>query len=113
MRAMTTSTTDRHDVPTWTIGDRLAKAREHAGLTQQAMADAMRIGRRSVVRYEQRTDPPRAVVLAYSKVTGVPVWWIEGRDEPSTGDGGARSTIWDTAPRPSTFPHDHSMLAAA
>jgi transcriptional regulator with XRE-family HTH domain len=73
-------------IPVWSVTDRLVKAREFASMTQQDIADALHVGKRSITRYESRDNPPRAIILAYSAVTGVPVWWIEGTDpgEPST-----------------------------
>lgn len=70
-------------LPVWTIGDRLVKARQHAGLTQTQMAQALDIGRRSIVRYESSTAPPRPIVIAYSALTGVPLWWFDGSDGPN------------------------------
>lgn len=86
------SATETHPVPVWTLGDRLTKAREHAGLTQQQMADQLQIGRRSIVRYESDRTPPRSIVIAYSAVTAVPLWWLDG---PQDGDA---VTTWYTAP---------------
>lgn len=68
-------------MPVWTVGDRLAKARDFAGLTQQQMAERLDMGRRSIVRYEARSNPPRSIVLAYAAVTGVPVEWLDGTME--------------------------------
>lgn len=65
-------------VPIWTVGDRLTKAREFAGLTQAQMADELRVSRRSIVRHETSSAPPRSIVLAYASVTKVPVGWLEG-----------------------------------
>ena len=72
------STQTSANVPVWTVGDRLSKARDWAGLTQAQMATELRIGRRSVVRYESSATPPRSVVLAYATVTKVPIEWLEG-----------------------------------
>jgi len=66
----------------FTIGDRLSKAREHAGLSQAQMAEALGIGRRSVVRYESGKIPPRPAVIAWSSITGVPLWWLDGAEAP-------------------------------
>lgn len=83
-----------HPLPIWTLGDRLAKAREHAGLTQLEMAERLQIGRRSITRYETNSAPPRAIVLAYSTVTGIPMWWFDGPEDE------ASATTWYTAPLP-------------
>lgn len=73
-------------LPVWTIGDRLAKARDFAGLNQQHMADQLRISRRSIVRHESSAAPPRSIVLAYASVTKVPVEWLEGKYPDSMFD---------------------------
>jgi transcriptional regulator with XRE-family HTH domain len=78
MAHMTDTITVQPSLPVWTVGDRLAKAREFVNLSQQEMADELRISRRSIVRHETTATPPRSVVLAYAAVTKVPVWWLEG-----------------------------------
>lgn len=80
-------------VPTWTIGDRMAKAREFAKMTQDELADAIGSSRRSIARYEASEVPPKAVMLAYSVVTGVPVWWLQGLD-PDSGSSSVSTWCW-------------------
>lgn len=64
-------------VPAFTLGDRLAKAREHAGIGVAAMAERLGVSRTSISNYEHgRTAPPLDVVLDYSKETNVPLTWI-------------------------------------
>lgn len=64
-------------VPAFTLGDRLRKAREVAGLTQSDLAAALGIGRRSVSRYEDGDqEPKRGVVMAWSMATSVPLEWL-------------------------------------
>lgn len=78
-------TTAQHEtVPAWTVGDRLRKAREHAGLKQQELADAIGIARGSVTNYESDKHPPRKIVLnAWAMATGVsPVWLETGEGQP-------------------------------
>ena len=63
---------------TLTFGERLAKARRLAGMTQTEMADRLGIGRRSLTRYEDDTmTPNRAICIAWSVVTDVPTEWLE------------------------------------
>ena len=81
---MSTATHSDTALPTWTVGDRMVKAREHAGMTQQEMADALGIGRRTITRHETNDSPPRQMLLAYAQVTGVPLWWIEVGDSADT-----------------------------
>ena len=65
--------------PQWTLGDRLRKAREVAGLSQGEMAEAIGIARNSVGRYESGAyDPPRPVLIAWAFRTGVALDWITG-----------------------------------
>lgn len=78
------SDTLQEGLPVWTVGDRLAKARVFADLTQEQMAQHLDIGRRSIVRYESSDHPPRSIVLAYSAVTRVPLWWFEPEEELRT-----------------------------
>lgn len=82
----------------FTLGDRLRKAREVAGLNQTELANSLGIGRRSVSRYEEGDkEPKRGVVMAWSMATSVPFEWLmTGRETP--GGGGSRDnlpvTIW-------------------
>lgn len=74
-------------LPVWTVSDRLAKARETIGLTQEQMAGRIGVDRRSISKYETVGRPRMTVVLAYSQVTGVPVWWLEGGgDDPEKNE---------------------------
>ena len=82
-------------VPEWTLGDRLRKAREYAGLHQQQLADEIGISRRSVSAYESSDTPPRRpVMLSWSLVTGVSLTWLQtgeaGPDDGPGGGGGVR-----------------------
>lgn len=98
------------EYPVWTVGDRLTKAREWAGMTQADIAAALKIGRRSIVRYESSETPPRPVVIAYSAVTGAPLWWIEGTTPP---EGVDVSTIWPIRGPSALPPGRWSRLAIA
>lgn len=89
-------------LPVWTIGDRLVKARQFAGLSQTQMAQQLRIGRRSIVRYEASDDPPRSIVLSYSAITGVPLWWFDDdpRSDPAVIQHYAQHSRLAAVPRP-------------
>jgi transcriptional regulator with XRE-family HTH domain len=64
-------------IPAWTVGDRLRKAREHAGLKQSDLANEIGISRASAVNYESgRYEPHRPVILAWSDVCAVPFEWL-------------------------------------
>jgi transcriptional regulator with XRE-family HTH domain len=75
------------NTPRFELCDRLRKARTYAGLTQEELGEKMGVGRRSITRYEDGTrHPKRAVVIAWSVTTGVPLEWIEGEiTESATG----------------------------
>lgn len=94
--------TQAPQAPTWTLGDRLVKARNVAGLKQAEMAARLGIGRRSITRYEEGVAiPKRAIILAWSSVTGVPLWWLDGSEPPE-----------DTVTHRELFPWPYSSRAA-
>lgn len=77
-------------VPEWTVGDRLRKARETAGLTQQELAAEIGVSHRSITNYESdRSSPKRPVLVTWAMRTGVDLSWILQQDAPSP-DGGKR-----------------------
>ena len=70
--------------PAWTLGDKLAKARSVAHLSQSELAAALGIGRRSISRYEEDLHrPTKAVLMAWAQVCGVPYEWLA--DDTETG----------------------------
>lgn len=75
-------------IPQWTLGDRLRKAREHAGLKSQAdLATELGISRGSVANYEQgKSRPIRPILIAWALRTGVPLSWL------TEGNGGSGPT---------------------
>jgi transcriptional regulator with XRE-family HTH domain len=71
------------DIPAWSLGDRLRKAREHAHLTQLELAGEVGISRASVVNYETgRSDPSRPVLLSWALRCGVDYEWLAGCPHP-------------------------------
>lgn len=84
-------------VPEWTPGDRLRKAREHAGYTQSAFADHIGVSARSLGKYERgEASPRRPVLLAWALATGVPVeWLLHGVAPTSPDDPGTASDLPD------------------
>lgn len=76
-------------VPTWTVGDRLRKAREITGLDRQAFAADLEISRNTLAKYETGDAvPPRTLLLAWAMRTGVSVEWLTGGfDGPNDTDG--------------------------
>ena len=88
-----TEVTTPATVPTWTLGDRLRKAREHAGLKQTEMAADIGIGRSSIINYESdRAVPPRPVLVAWALRCAVPYEWLTGEPIFSRRGGGSDSS---------------------
>ncbi len=68
-------------VPMWTLGDRLAKARRHAGLNQEQMAQRLNVTASALSAWESDRNQPRellAVATRWAEVTGVDSAWILG-----------------------------------
>ncbi|MFJ3030827.1 helix-turn-helix domain-containing protein [Rothia terrae] len=85
--------------PTWTLQDRIRKAREHAGLKQEELAVQLSVTRHTLGRWEKGDNQPPAKKLeALAEATGVPVEWFYAQDNehpsPSTSQ---RFTIEVTA----------------
>jgi transcriptional regulator with XRE-family HTH domain len=84
---MTESPLPEPTVPAWTLGDRMRKAREHAGLKQSELAGEIGIARSSIVNYESgRTEPSRPILLSWALRCGVDHEWLSGTG-PSTWGG--------------------------
>lgn len=83
-------------VPAWTLGDRLAKARSVAGLTQAQLAELIGIGVKTVIRYENGESTKRAAVIAWAFATGVDLRWIETGEATTDRDGGPDQGITGT-----------------
>jgi transcriptional regulator with XRE-family HTH domain len=73
-------------IPTWTLGDRLRKAREAAGLRQDDLAPMLHVARATLASWENNKHMPSYLaVLKWAEVTGVPVEWLaEGRTVTGT-----------------------------
>lgn len=71
-------------IPTFTMGDRLRKAREVTGLGASEFADVIGVSRNTVTNYERDHVKPRRVVLnAWALRTGVPLSWLETGRAPT------------------------------
>lgn len=69
-------------VPEWTLGDRLKKAREHAGLSQTELGREIGISLATAMRYETgKVVPPRGMVIAWALCTGIDLEWLLGGGE--------------------------------
>jgi DNA-binding XRE family transcriptional regulator len=103
---------DAGTIPAWTLGDRLRKARETAGLSQAELAADIGISRASVVNYEvDRYTPSRPVLLSWALRTGVPLTWLAGAAAPG-GPGWRVSTHMSTTPLLSLVRPDLQRRAA-
>lgn len=79
-------------VPTFTLGDRLRKAREVAGLEQVPLADMIGVHRQTVSAYEAgKTHPRRHALVAWALATGVSAVWLETGCTP--GDSNSEPTV--------------------
>lgn len=97
-------------VPAWTLGDRLRKAREAAGLSQGDLSTAIDVSRRAISNYELGNyQPKRPVILSWAMCCGVDVAWLRdgitpanSPDDPTAltasgaGEQAKPSTIWTT-----------------
>lgn len=76
-----------------TLGERLARARDHADLTQTQLADELGITRRSVFNYEgDARQPSFELVCAWAVATDVPLRYFAD----ATLDGEAQTSSWYT-----------------
>lgn len=90
-------------VPSWTLGDRMRKARIDAGLTAQRISDIIGISRKSVTNYENGDTRPLPVILqAWADVTGTYVEWLDRGEAPTNptqaGDELREGTVGASAP---------------
>jgi transcriptional regulator with XRE-family HTH domain len=107
-----------NEIPEWTLGDRLAKARRRARLTQDEMAAACLVSRQTVNTWENDGHvPARRKIVAWALRTGVDPVWIES-GHPNTGAPGDRNTGWfrrhsakQGRRRVTGHPHNHPGLA--
>ena len=64
-------------IPTWSFGDRMAKARTYANLTQQEIAARIGNARQSAINYERdKTQPLEAILRAWVELTRVDEHWL-------------------------------------
>ncbi|MFD2840113.1 helix-turn-helix domain-containing protein [Populibacterium corticicola] len=85
-------------IPQFTMGDRLRKAREQAGLESSEFADEIGVSRNTITNYERDKVAPRKIVLkAWALRTGVPIQWLETGIAPSPNpDGLENAAISDS-----------------
>jgi transcriptional regulator with XRE-family HTH domain len=74
---------EAYTVPEWTVGDRLRKARESAGIGVAEMALRLGVSRNTITNYEHDHRAPSLRALReWSAITGVPISWLIEGDEP-------------------------------
>ncbi len=71
----------------FTLGDRMRKAAEVAGLTNTDIADQLGVERRTPARWiAGRTSPSMRTLMAWAKVTGAPLEWLLEGDQARRAD---------------------------
>ena len=86
-------------IPEWTLGDRLRKAREDAGMSQAELALAVGVSRNTIGNAEVGATVPLTVTLrAWAEATKVPAdWLLYGQVSPTPPRRGGRGRT-TTAP---------------
>lgn len=99
-------------VPQWSLGDRLAKARRHASLSGADLADRIGVSRNTVTNYEQeKVHMRRPVLIAWAFACGVPFDWLVSGD--TTTEQGRQSNACTTAESPVLPSVDAESVVAA
>jgi transcriptional regulator with XRE-family HTH domain len=71
------------DLPVWTLGERLRKARRRAGLEQADMAKHFGVSQVAISRWESDQAQPRdllTVVRGWAELTNAPLGWLLDTD---------------------------------
>lgn len=72
------------EIPTWTLGDRIARARRHARLEQVDLAATMGVSRQMVSKWERdEREPKPSQVERIAEATRVSYGWLVGADPRS------------------------------
>lgn len=84
------------DNPTWTLSERLRRARLLAGLEQKDVAAALGVNRATVSLWETgKTEPSASNFVRWAQLTGQPIEWLaEGVVRP---EGLEPPTFWSVA----------------
>lgn len=76
-------------IPQFTQGDRLRKARQLTGLTTRQFAEEIGVSQATITNAENDNSKVRRITLnAWSLRTGVPVVWLETGEVSDPGPGG-------------------------
>ena len=98
-------------VPQWTMGDRLGKSLDYAGISRNDMAVYLECSPNTVTNYtSDKTRVPGAVLRLWAMRTGVPREWLETGHSEGGGDGGGGGIESVTNGYRTTR---HSLIAAA
>lgn len=113
---MTTPSVSPGRIPTWSLGDRVRKARESANLEQSELATLSGVSRQSISMIENGASvrPRRSTIVAIAFATGVSLEWLEtghapGGPTPDSTEpptevivsiGGRKWAIRDSNPEP-------------
>lgn len=77
-------------IPEFSLSDRLRKAREHSGLDQTQLAEAMGVSRGTVSNAERGQHAVRPIVIKmWAMSTGVSLQWLETGTAPDPEGPGA------------------------
>ena len=84
--ATTAAETQSPTIPAWTLGDRIWKARRHAGLEQEQLGLEIGVSKSLVSKWERgQRDPRVAEVRSIARVTGVDERWLLAGELPLRG----------------------------
>ena len=89
-------------VPDFTLGDRLRKALDHAGISVATMADVQGVGTATVSRWmHDRSPVKRGALMLWAIATGVDQQWLEtGTAGLENQTGRDQYAIRDSNPEP-------------
>lgn len=98
-------------IPEWTMGDRMRKAREVAGLDQRAFAERLGVSRQTVTNAEKGHVGVRKITIkAWAMATGVPAAWLETGAVPDGPDDGGWAPRGSN-PQPADYPFRDALPA--
>lgn len=102
---MSEAATTHSQVPKWTLGWKLKRALDFAGVSAQDMAGELGVHVATVSRWmNDRETPRRAYVMAWALRTGVPIEWFSDEEGLPRVDSNHQPTGWwgDSAEKPGT-----------
>lgn len=105
---MTTAENPTELIPQWTVGEKIRKVRRMAGLNQIEFAQELGVKHTTLSAWETGRGEPRNMVEVARTIrdlTGVPMWWLLGTEEPRKAEVrrprlNLRSRPGESNPRP-------------